>query len=153
MRQRLRYHRAPTDRTVAMQRYAASQERIKKRFQATGELRSNSLQFSTLKSDASTDEWRHHRTITAQLEAQMAEAFEQLLTLKNSCKAQHAAASQPNKLAYRMLEAESVCGISKAKLYEEIAAGRLKSVKVAGRRLILRDDLEAFLRGGQQAAA
>lgn len=58
-----------------------------------------------------------------------------------------------NKLAYQMKEAASASGICKAKLYQEIKAGRLKSAKVCGRRLILRDDLEAFLRAPQSQAA
>jgi excisionase family DNA binding protein len=49
-------------------------------------------------------------------------------------------------LAYRMPDASRVTGISIAKLYELIAAGELKSVKRGGRRLILRADLETFLR-------
>jgi excisionase family DNA binding protein len=60
--------------------------------------------------------------------------------------------STRDKLTFQMKEAAVACGISKAQLYEEIRDGRLKSVKVAGRRLILRDDLEAFLRAPQQAA-
>jgi excisionase family DNA binding protein len=58
-----------------------------------------------------------------------------------------------DKIAYRMREAERACGISKAKLYELIASGELKSVKRAGRRLIMRADLEAFLRGTNKQAA
>jgi len=54
-----------------------------------------------------------------------------------------------NKIAFRMLEAEAASGLSKASLYEQIRAGRLISRKVAGRRLILRDDLETFLRASQ----
>lgn len=61
-----------------------------------------------------------------------------------------AAASE--KLAFRMKEAAHAAGLSKSTLYDEITAGRLKSVKVAGRRLILREDLEAFLRAPKQAA-
>ena len=59
--------------------------------------------------------------------------------------------TQRDKLAFQMKEAARASGICKAKLYQEIRAGRLKSVKVAGRRLILRDDLEAFLRARQAA--
>jgi excisionase family DNA binding protein len=55
-------------------------------------------------------------------------------------------AVEPAPIAYRMPDASKAAGISKAKLYEEIAAGRLKAIKKAGRRLILRTDLEAYLR-------
>jgi len=61
------------------------------------------------------------------------------------------ASHQP--LAYRMPSAAMVSGISKARLYELITTGELKSVKRAGRRLIMRDDLEAFLRGTETTAA
>lgn len=49
------------------------------------------------------------------------------------------------KLAYRIDEAAHVSGIGRTSLYELIAAGQLKAIKAAGRRLILRADLEAFL--------
>jgi excisionase family DNA binding protein len=62
------------------------------------------------------------------------------------------AAKHSDKIAFQMKEAAVASGICKAKLYQEISAGRLKSTKVCGRRLILRDDLEAFLRAPQQAA-
>ena len=61
--------------------------------------------------------------------------------------------SRMDKLAFNMKEAPQAIGVSKSQLYEEIRTGRLKSVKVAGRRLILRDDLEAFLRAPPQAQA
>jgi excisionase family DNA binding protein len=50
------------------------------------------------------------------------------------------------KIAYRITEATEVAGLGRTTIYDEIKAGRLKAIKVAGRRLILRDDLEAFLR-------
>ena len=50
------------------------------------------------------------------------------------------------KLAYRIDEAVRASGLGRTTIYDEIKAKRLRSVKVAGRRLILRDDLEAFLR-------
>lgn len=50
-----------------------------------------------------------------------------------------------DKLAYRINEAATVAGLGRTSIYEEIAAGRLKSVKAAGRRLILKADLEEFL--------
>jgi excisionase family DNA binding protein len=54
-----------------------------------------------------------------------------------------------SKLAYRIDEATSVSGLGRTSIYEAIKTGALKSVYVSGRRLILRDDLEAFLRSGR----
>jgi excisionase family DNA binding protein len=51
-----------------------------------------------------------------------------------------------SKVAYRVNEVVACCGLGRSTIYDEIKAGRLKAIKVAGRRLILRDDLEAFLR-------
>ena len=50
-----------------------------------------------------------------------------------------------DKLAYRIDEAADVCGLSRTTLYKLIAAKKLESAKVEGRRLILRDDLVAYL--------
>jgi len=41
-------------------------------------------------------------------------------------------------------EACRVAGIGRTKLYEAIAAGKLKARKYGKRRIILRDDLRAF---------
>lgn len=56
-------------------------------------------------------------------------------------------------LAYRVEDAARVSGLARSTLYEQMAAGHLKSVKRAGRRLILADDLRAFLSGDAQEAA
>ena len=58
----------------------------------------------------------------------------------------------PEKLAYRIDEAVHVSGLGRTTIYDEIKKQRLKAVKVAGRRLILREDLEAFLKGTNRAA-
>jgi excisionase family DNA binding protein len=50
-----------------------------------------------------------------------------------------------NKLAYSINEACAATGIGRTSLYELIAKGQLKALKAAGRRLILRTDLEAYL--------
>lgn len=60
--------------------------------------------------------------------------------------------AQPDKLAYRIDEAASAVGLGRTSIYDEIKAGRLKAVKVAGRRLILKADLEAYLRSHLEAA-
>ena len=51
----------------------------------------------------------------------------------------------PEKLAFTIAEACASIGIGKTSIYELIAEGRLKSILAAGRRLIRRSDLEAFL--------
>jgi excisionase family DNA binding protein len=51
------------------------------------------------------------------------------------------------QLAYTVAEAVRQCRVSKSSLYEELRAGRLRGVMRCGRRLILHDDLVAWLRG------
>jgi excisionase family DNA binding protein len=55
-----------------------------------------------------------------------------------------------NKITLRLDEAQAVSGLSRSTLYELIKNGRLRAVKVAGRRLIPRDALEALLLGDGQ---
>jgi excisionase family DNA binding protein len=50
-------------------------------------------------------------------------------------------------LAYTVPQLTLVAGIGRAKLYELIATGELRSVRRGGRRLVLKQDLESFLRG------
>ncbi len=49
------------------------------------------------------------------------------------------------KLAYTIPEFCSATGVGRTSVYEEIAAGRLIAIKVAGRRLITRADAERWL--------
>ncbi len=49
------------------------------------------------------------------------------------------------KMAYRIPEAVQVTGIGRSKLYELIQQGSLKAIKVGGRTLITRAELEALL--------
>ena len=58
----------------------------------------------------------------------------------------------PEKIAYRIEQAVHVSGLGRTTIYDEIKNRRLRAVKVAGRRLILRDDLEAFLKASARAA-
>jgi excisionase family DNA binding protein len=58
-----------------------------------------------------------------------------------------------NKLAHHVDEASAISGVGRSLLYEMIKEGRLRSVKVAGRRLILHEDLVALLKSGEQATA
>lgn len=60
-----------------------------------------------------------------------------------------------DKIAYRLSEIPPLIGIGKSKLFELIAAGEIKTLKVGHRTLIERAELEAFfdrLRERQQAA-
>ncbi len=52
---------------------------------------------------------------------------------------------ETNKIAYRIDEAVKASGLGRTFLYERIADGTLKSIKVGGRRLIMRGDLVHFL--------
>jgi excisionase family DNA binding protein len=48
------------------------------------------------------------------------------------------------KIALRMPEASQVSGLSRSTLYKLIAERKLRAVKAAGRRLVLRSDLEKY---------
>lgn len=54
-------------------------------------------------------------------------------------------------LAYSIPDAVKVSGLGRSFIYEEIAAKRLPIVKRGTRTLILREDLEAYLRAGRVA--
>lgn len=54
------------------------------------------------------------------------------------------AAERP-KLAYSVEEASHASGVGRTKLYEAIQLGKLQSIKVGSRRLILVDKLKAWL--------
>jgi excisionase family DNA binding protein len=58
-----------------------------------------------------------------------------------------------DKLAYRIDEAVKASGLGRSFLYEKMAEGKLRSVKVGGRRLILRSDLLDFLNQGGEPKA
>jgi excisionase family DNA binding protein len=62
----------------------------------------------------------------------------------------HAGAQE--KLAYQVNEAARASGLSRTTLYELIKNGQLKTIKAAGRRLILRSDLQAYLASCRDAA-
>lgn len=51
------------------------------------------------------------------------------------------------KIAYRPLEVCRAVGVGKTGLYEALKTGELKSRKIGRKRLILRDDLQSWLRG------
>ncbi|CAL4867099.1 hypothetical protein MMA231_01349 [Asticcacaulis sp. MM231] len=56
-----------------------------------------------------------------------------------------------DKISYRIDEAVKASGLGRSFLYERIAEGALRSVKVGGRRLIMRRDLLEFIDGGNSA--
>jgi excisionase family DNA binding protein len=56
------------------------------------------------------------------------------------------AISEGAKLAYSVSEAAEALGIGRSLVYELMASGRLSSLKLGSRRLILHTHLEDFLR-------
>lgn len=58
--------------------------------------------------------------------------------------------SPAEKLALRINEAVAVAGISRSTIYKLMSNGQLRTTKVGGRRLILREELEALLHRGAQ---
>jgi excisionase family DNA binding protein len=58
----------------------------------------------------------------------------------------------PEKLAFTVSEVSAAVGIGKTSIYELINRGELKAIKVAGRRLVLKQDLEAFLSSCRDAS-
>ena len=52
------------------------------------------------------------------------------------------------KITLRVNEAQAVSGLSRSTIYELLKAGKLRAVKVGGRRLILRESLQALLQTG-----
>lgn len=61
-------------------------------------------------------------------------------------------ANSPESLAYTIKRACEVADVGRTKLYEEIAAGRIKTRKLGRRVLILSDDLRAWLESLPEAA-
>lgn len=56
------------------------------------------------------------------------------------------------RLSYRISEFSQATGICRSRLYEEIAAGRLRTVKFGRSTLIFADDANAFLSSLRGAA-
>ena len=61
--------------------------------------------------------------------------------------AETATISANERIALRIRDASIVSGLSRSTLYELLKAGKIRAVKIGGRRLILRDSLEALLLG------
>lgn len=57
------------------------------------------------------------------------------------------------RLLYRVTEAAEVLGLSRAKVYELISSGALRSVRIDGARRIKADDLAAFVASLSDEAA
>ena len=57
----------------------------------------------------------------------------------------------PDKVAFNISELCAAIGLGKTSIYEAIKEGKLKSVRICGRRLILKTDLEAFLASCRKA--
>lgn len=55
-------------------------------------------------------------------------------------------------LSFGVTDAARYVGMSRTRLYELIGSGDLRSLRVGGRRLILRTDLEAFIARHLEAA-
>ena len=62
-------------------------------------------------------------------------------------------AEQVSRLLYRVSDAASALSLSRAKVYELINSGALRSVRIDGARRIRATDLEAFVASlGEEAA-
>jgi excisionase family DNA binding protein len=57
------------------------------------------------------------------------------------------------KRALRVKDASALYGLSRSTLYVLMDAGKLRSVKIGGRRLIPRDALESLLNSAENAVA
>ena len=67
--------------------------------------------------------------------------------IKTDNKAKKRAALAYEVLAYRIDDAVVITGLSRSTLYALIADGKLATVKVGGRRLVLKAGIEELLRG------
>lgn len=54
------------------------------------------------------------------------------------------------KITLRINETAAVSGLSRSTIYELLKTGKLQAVKIGGRRLILRESLQALLHSGIQ---
>ena len=54
------------------------------------------------------------------------------------------------RIALRIRDASIISGLSRSTLCELLKTGKLRAVKIGGRRLILRNSLEALLLGGAE---
>jgi excisionase family DNA binding protein len=61
---------------------------------------------------------------------------------------QPAIARAEQRLVYSILEAAYALNLSRATLYRLLAEGKIASIKIGSRRLILRSSIDDLLRGG-----
>ncbi len=61
-------------------------------------------------------------------------------------------AAIPKRKAYRVEESMTLLGISRASIYELIKRGELKTVKIAGRRLVPEASIDALIQSKLEAA-
>ena len=59
----------------------------------------------------------------------------------------------PEKLSYTIAEACMATGLGRTSIYALIKEHKIRSLRAAGRRLILRSDLEAYLRSCSEGHA
>jgi len=55
------------------------------------------------------------------------------------------------QLSYTITELPIVTGLGRTKIYEYIKSGKLKSRKIGKRRIILKEDLDYFLKNFEEA--
>jgi excisionase family DNA binding protein len=65
-----------------------------------------------------------------------------------SAEGEHATEPPVARLAYSIKEAAEATGLSRDLLYDEMRAGRLAYLKIGRRRIITRQQLQAFLNRG-----
>jgi len=70
-----------------------------------------------------------------------------IMTLSELARSRQEVSEVMEKLLYDVMEAAGITSLGRTKLLEEIAAGRLRSVKVGRRRLISRAALEDYVAG------
>lgn len=75
-----------------------------------------------------------------------------MTALKSVARARPAPDTAAPRLSYRINEFSQATGICRSRLYEEIAAGRLRTVKFGRSTLIFADDANAFLANLRGAA-
>ena len=55
------------------------------------------------------------------------------------------------QLSYAIAEVPAITGLGRTKIYEYMNSGKLKSRKIGKRRIILKEDLEHFLKNLEEA--
>jgi excisionase family DNA binding protein len=83
--------------------------------------------------------------MTPRLEAALAELADALLDELRS----EAAPTDPERLL-DVTEAAALLGVGRSRLYDELTAGRLKSVRVGRRRLVPASSIAGFIREGER---